>query len=108
MHRSHSAPIVAYGAATVTLLPSSTVNSTHWTANILCKGCSKWENGSVDPQKANNFALAWSRNAVSDSSNSLGTFPVHDFHSYFALDVTKAKIHDFDGFIRSMMAPSLL
>lgn len=74
-----------YNQATVKALMSSR-NATHWTAEILCTGCSRWTGGEVSPVNNNQFAWGSGRAAVAQPSNPQSSFPKHtDVRMYGAM-----------------------
>jgi hypothetical protein len=82
----------AYAGASYTVLPTSTANATHWQLDVLCKGCSQWEGGSLNPNGVN--TLAWAKNTrlPNTPSSNTSTFGIHDARGTFLLDLSVAKI----------------
>ncbi|KAK4160178.1 hypothetical protein QBC43DRAFT_360536 [Cladorrhinum sp. PSN259] len=64
-------------SATHTLL-SQTRNATHWSVEIVCKGCSRWTGGSLNTAGSAQFAWALSRSAPQNPGSSSSTFPIHN------------------------------
>ncbi|KAH8893466.1 CBD9-like protein [Thozetella sp. PMI_491] len=80
----------SYRSATYTVL-SSSVNSTHWSVEVVCSGCSKWSGGSLRPSDINTFAWAVSRNKPSQPSSPDSSFPEHTNVGMFTEDLSLAK-----------------
>ena len=94
-----------YAGATYTVLAGSGSNSTHWTASLLCKGCSSWTGGSISP--ANTAApLAWvlSSKAPAKPADPASTFSIHDNKGKFTLDFTAAKAAGFADAVKPKTA----
>ncbi|KAK1830204.1 hypothetical protein QBC39DRAFT_411741 [Podospora conica] len=89
--KSRTAP-AAYAGASYTVLPSTTANSTHWQLDVLCRGCSQWEGGKLDPNGPATFA--WAKNTKGPSNTALNTSTIsyHDSHGQFSHDLSLAKI----------------
>lgn len=91
--RSAFHPPAPYLNTTISTL-HSTVNSTHWTASILCsKGCSDWYGGSIDPNYNNaTFGYGASSHAPSAPGDVKSAIKFHDLAiGHFDMDLTKAK-----------------
>ncbi|KAL1868866.1 hypothetical protein VTK73DRAFT_3446 [Phialemonium thermophilum] len=95
---SHSTP-QAYSGTTLTVLPSSYTNATHWQLDILCSGCSLWQNGTLDPLGRNQLAWAKGSDAVFVPASNTSNFAYHDAKGVFEHDLTDARVpHDvFDS-----------
>ncbi|KAK1752754.1 hypothetical protein QBC47DRAFT_349587 [Echria macrotheca] len=67
-----------YSGATFKLL-SSSKNSTHWTAEVACTGCTRWgSSGQIRPDSTNSFSWAvGDRGSVSNPSSSSSSFKEH-------------------------------
>ncbi|KAJ4398968.1 hypothetical protein N0V85_006148 [Neurospora sp. IMI 360204] len=87
----HSAP-GAYSGATYTVLPSTTANATHWQLDVLCQGCSKWANGSLNPNGANAFAWAKATKAVANPASNSSSFSSHDGKAVWSHDLSLARV----------------
>ncbi|KAI0261221.1 cellobiose dehydrogenase [Gloeopeniophorella convolvens] len=72
---------VAYNGVTITNLPSTGVNSTHWSWVFHCQNCTSWTNanggGSIDPTSGGAWAWAYSSAPVDDPSDPNSTFEEH-------------------------------
>ncbi|KAK3372123.1 hypothetical protein B0H63DRAFT_439249 [Podospora didyma] len=103
----HSTP-GAYAGATYTVLPSTTANATHWELDVLCRGCSQWSGGSLDPNGVNALAWAKSSKAVTAASNNASAFSIHDAKAVFAHDFSAAKIPQgvFDALAYELSKPA--
>ncbi|KAK3299756.1 uncharacterized protein B0H64DRAFT_351081 [Chaetomium fimeti] len=53
-------------------------NSTHWTVETVCSGCSKWSGGRLSTTGVNSFAWAVSETTVAQPANTASSFQVHD------------------------------
>ncbi|ORY05555.1 cellobiose dehydrogenase-like protein [Clohesyomyces aquaticus] len=80
-------------------------NSTHWTLNVRCKGCSRWSDvdgkaRSLDPQNATMpFAHAYASKFPAQPANNRSTFNVHTAFGHWTLDLSLGKNTDFDKLI---------
>ncbi|KAK0732361.1 hypothetical protein B0T21DRAFT_384676 [Apiosordaria backusii] len=97
-----------YSSATLRTL-STARNSTHWTVEVVCTGCSRWNSqqngGRLETQagSASTFAWAISRTAVPQPSNPSGSFPVHNNQGMFsnALDFGKNARATFTQYVQN-------
>ncbi|KAK4171326.1 hypothetical protein QBC36DRAFT_367173, partial [Triangularia setosa] len=82
----------AYTGATYTVLPSTNTNETHWQLDVLCRGCSEWAGGSLDPNGVN--TLAWAKNTriVNTASSNTSSFGIHDARGAWSHDFSQARI----------------
>lgn len=94
-----------YSGATLTKLSQSR-NSTHWSVEVACKGCSKWTgsyggNLSLNAGSAQQFAWAISRTSVPQPANSASSFPVHNNQGMFSepLDFAKNDRTAFNSYL---------
>ncbi|KAK0717278.1 hypothetical protein B0T26DRAFT_625869, partial [Lasiosphaeria miniovina] len=87
----HSLP-GAYTGATYTVLPTTTANSTWWQLDVLCKGCSQWAGGSLNPNGVNGLAWAKASRAVTTAASNTSAFSIHDGKAVFSHDFSQAKI----------------
>ncbi|KAI9170920.1 Cellobiose dehydrogenase [Paramyrothecium foliicola] len=88
------------GNANVFRLKGSGVNETHWTANILCQGCSSWMgvNGlrTLNVQdEVTRFAWAAAHEAPSAPENPSSAFGYHDRRGFFPLNLKSAQQEQF-------------
>ncbi|KAK4160802.1 cellobiose dehydrogenase [Cladorrhinum sp. PSN259] len=81
-----------YTGATYAVLPTSTTNATHWQLDVLCRGCSQWSGGSLNPNGVNSFAWAKSSAAVGTASSNTSSFQIHDGRGVVSHDLSVAKI----------------
>ncbi|KXX75414.1 Cellobiose dehydrogenase [Madurella mycetomatis] len=97
----------AYAGATYAVLPTTTTNATHWQLDVLCRGCSQWEGGSLDPNGVNNLAWARSAQTVNTPSSNTSSFGIHEGRGVFRHDFSAAKIPQgvFDAVIYSLENP---
>ncbi|KAM7197786.1 hypothetical protein V8F20_006459 [Naviculisporaceae sp. PSN 640] len=81
-----------YSGATYKTLTSSR-NSTHWTVEVLCTGCSKWNGGqlSASGNTINTFAWAYSRTAVPQPANPSSSFSIHNNVGMFSDTLSAAR-----------------
>jgi len=93
-----------YTSATYKVL-SSSQNSTHWSAEVACTGCSRWTGGQINPSGTtlNGFAWALSRNPVSTPSSPSSSFGIHQNVGTFTEPLTLAKnpASSFQNYIRT-------
>lgn len=82
----------AYAGATYTVLPTTNTNETHWQLDVLCRGCSEWAGGSLDPNGVN--TLAWAKNArvVNTATSNTSSFGIHDGRGAWSHDFSQARI----------------
>ncbi|KAK4224892.1 hypothetical protein QBC38DRAFT_547261 [Podospora fimiseda] len=88
---SRTLPAV-YTGATYSILPTSNTNTTHWQLDVLCRGCSQWSGGSLDPNGINSLAWAKSSAAPNTANSNTSSFGIHDGRGTFAHDLSAAKI----------------
>lgn len=104
IYSAYHAP-TPYNGTVTKVYSSSSVNATHWTANLLCSGCSKWDGGSIDPNGNATFGWGVSSHAVETPSSSSSPIRFHDIgKDHFELDMSKARLSktDFDSLVKSM------
>ncbi|KAK4200100.1 hypothetical protein QBC40DRAFT_73364 [Triangularia verruculosa] len=82
----------AYAGATYTVLPSTKTNETHWQLDVLCRGCSEWAGGSLDPNGVNTLAWAKNTRGVNTATSNTSSFGIHDGRGAWSHDFTQAKI----------------
>ncbi|KAK0723637.1 hypothetical protein B0T21DRAFT_385867 [Apiosordaria backusii] len=82
----------AYAGATYTVLPSTTTNETHWQLDVLCRGCSEWAGGSLDPNGANTLAWAKNTRVVNTATSNTSSFGIHDGRGAWSHDFSQARI----------------
>jgi len=76
LYSGRTLPTTYSGATYKTL--SQSRNSTHWTVEVVCTGCSKWNGGSVNTQGYGQFAWALSRTAVPQPGSAGSSFSIHN------------------------------
>ncbi|GAB1309850.1 Cellobiose dehydrogenase [Madurella fahalii] len=90
-----------YPSATYRTLSASR-NSTHWSVETVCSGCSRWNGGSLSMTSVNTFAWAMSRTAVAQPANSASSFEYHNNVGMFSTSLNDAKVPRavFDQYVR--------
>ncbi|KAH6651371.1 hypothetical protein F5144DRAFT_84613 [Chaetomium tenue] len=71
---------------------SASRNSTHWTVETVCKGCSKWSGGGLSATGTNTFAWAVSKTAVAQPANSASSFQIHNNVGMFSEGLEQGKV----------------
>ena len=95
----------AYPGASYKLLPGSTTNSTHWTLNVLCSGCSQWADAtgkatSLNPEGTTvPLAYGSSAKAVSQPASNTSAFSIHDAKGKWTHDLSSAKVANFSSLV---------
>lgn len=79
-----------YSSATYKTLKSSR-NSTHWSVEVACTGCSKWNGGQINQSGLSMFAWAMSRSQVSQPASASSNFQIHNNVGTFTEPLTNAK-----------------
>ncbi|KAF2831354.1 cellulose binding iron reductase-like protein [Ophiobolus disseminans] len=97
---------LGYEGAEHFLLKGTTTNSTHWTVNALCKGCTGWINSEETRYALNGtgtteFAWAYGINAVQDPARNDSGFNVHAAWGKWRHDLNAARIDNFDSLVKS-------
>ena len=92
---------IANPDATITVLPGSGANDTHWKATVLCEGCSTWTKSgtdvAVDPSATSvPFAWALSEEAPAEPDDPDSSFGVHSATGFFSWSLLDAQTEDFD------------
>ncbi|KAK1758158.1 hypothetical protein QBC47DRAFT_440656 [Echria macrotheca] len=97
-----------YAGATYTVLPSTTTNATHWQLDALCKGCSQWSAGSLNPNGVVTFAYAKGSKAPQNPASNTSSFSYHDDRGTFSHDLSSAKIPQgvFDAVAYDLTKPA--
>jgi len=76
--------------------PANAANATHWTLDVVCKGCSKWAAGSLNPSAtAAPLAWAYSGKTPAQPASNTSAFGYHDNKGRFTLNLASAKSADF-------------
>ncbi|KAE8454583.1 hypothetical protein EG329_000206 [Mollisiaceae sp. DMI_Dod_QoI] len=85
-------PPAPYNGTTVTVIKTSSVNATHWTANLLCTGCSSWLGGSVNSMGSATFGFGVSNHPVANPGNANSSIPFHNVNrGHFEVNITNAR-----------------
>ncbi|PVH98563.1 Auxilliary activities family 12 protein [Periconia macrospinosa] len=97
---------LGYEGAEHFLLKGSSSNSTHWTVNALCKGCTGWQSNEDERYALNatgttQFAWAYGTTDVSTPQNNDSTFSVHAAVGHWNHDLNAARVDDFDSLVKS-------
>ncbi|RDX41638.1 cellobiose dehydrogenase [Lentinus brumalis] len=91
----------AYAGPTLTTLPSSGVNSTHWKFVFRCQNCTSWEGGGgIDPTGTGVFAWAYSNVAVDDPSDPNSTFAEHTDFGFFGINFPDAQNSNYQNYLQ--------
>ncbi|THH31442.1 hypothetical protein EUX98_g2762 [Antrodiella citrinella] len=89
-----------YDGPVLTIMPYSTVNSTHVKATLRCQNCTSWQGGSIGGGDLNAFQfMAYALSKSSKPANAgdpQSDFYMHDTFGYFALSLINA--HDANYF----------
>jgi hypothetical protein len=77
-------------------------NSTHWTVETVCTGCSKWSGGGLSATGVNTFAWAVSKTPVSQPSNAGSSFSIHTNVGMYSEPLTNGKVAKavFDAYVK--------
>ncbi|KAI0777591.1 cellobiose dehydrogenase [Trametes elegans] len=89
-----------YEGPTLTTLPSSEVNSTHWKFVFRCQNCTTWDGGSIDPTGTGVFAWAYSSVAVDDPSDPGSTFAEHTDFGFFGINFPDAQNSNYQNYLQ--------
>jgi hypothetical protein len=95
-----------YDGAEHFLLKGTTTNSTHWTVNALCKGCTGWQSNedaryALNATGTTEFAWAYGTSGVQDPARNDSAFNVHAAVGKWRHDLNAARIEDFDSLVKS-------
>ncbi|KAF2790248.1 iron reductase domain protein [Melanomma pulvis-pyrius CBS 109.77] len=94
-----------YLDAEYTYLKGTGYNTTHWTLNVRCRGCSHWldvdgKPKSLDPSGPSvPFAHALSPKFPKEPANNKSTFNVHSSFGHWSLDLSLGKNTNFDKLV---------
>ncbi len=80
-----------YSSATYRTIAASR-NTTHWTVEVACTGCSKWNGGALSTTDINTFAWAVSKTPVSQPSSSSSSFQIHSNIGMFSESLSVGKV----------------
>jgi hypothetical protein len=97
---------LGYDQAEHTLLKGTTTNSTHWTVNALCRGCTGWQSNddtryALNGTGTTEFAWAYGVSQVEDPARNDSAFNVHQAWGKWTHDLNAARINDFDSLVRT-------
>jgi glucose/arabinose dehydrogenase len=97
---------LGYDGAEHTYLKGTTTNSTHWTVNALCKGCTGWQNNEDNRQVLNatgttEFAWAYGVSQVENPARNDSAFNVHQAWGKWTHDLNAARIDNFDSLVKT-------
>ncbi|SPO03630.1 related to cellobiose dehydrogenase [Cephalotrichum gorgonifer] len=98
------APPNAYADSTITVLPGTTTNATHWTLDALCSGCSKWAAGAINPSGSSRLSWAFSSRAVATPANPDSQFAYHDGKGTVPFDFAAAQVAGFEEAVGGAVA----
>ncbi|KAF2742566.1 iron reductase domain protein [Sporormia fimetaria CBS 119925] len=96
-----------YEAAEYTYLKGTGLNTTHWTLNVRCRGCSQWHDVdgklvSLDPYNGSTkFAHALASRLPAQPANNRSTFNVHTKFGHWFLDLQQGLNENFDQIVES-------
>ncbi|KAI0765073.1 cellobiose dehydrogenase [Fomes fomentarius] len=89
-----------YAGPTLTTLPSSTVNSTHWKYVFRCQNCTTWEGGGIDPTAQSVLAWAYSNVGVDTPSSPSSTFQEHTGFGFFGINYPDAQNSNYNNYLQ--------
>ncbi|KAI0635059.1 cellobiose dehydrogenase [Trametes polyzona] len=89
-----------YAGPTITTLPSSSVNSTHWKFVFRCQNCTSWDGGSIDPTGTGVFAWAYSNVAVDDPSDPNSSFAEHTDFGFYGVNFPDAQTSNYQNYLQ--------
>ncbi|EUC30277.1 iron reductase domain protein [Bipolaris zeicola 26-R-13] len=97
---------LGYDGAEHTYLKGTRTNTTHWTVNALCKGCTGWQNSedarySLNDTGTTEFAWAYGTSAVEDAARNNSAFNVHQAWGKWIHNLDAARINNFDSLVRA-------
>ncbi|KAM5531153.1 hypothetical protein V8D89_015174 [Ganoderma adspersum] len=91
----------AYDGATLTTLPSSSVNSTHWKYVFRCENCTSWTGGGgISPTGTGVFAWAYSNVGVDDPSDPNSTFQEHTDFGFYGINFPDAQNSNYQNYLQ--------
>ena len=90
-------PPSPYDDPTVTLLPDTAVNETHWTLSATCSGCTSWSGGAIDPLAPAPLAWAYAGAAPAAPADPDSGFGKHDQTGVVNFDFSTAGSAGFAG-----------
>ncbi|KAI1798304.1 cellobiose dehydrogenase [Ganoderma leucocontextum] len=91
----------AYAGPTLTTLPSSSVNSTHWKYVFRCQDCTSWQGGGgISPTGTGVFAWAYSNVGVDDPSDPNSTFQEHTDFGFYGINFPDAQNSNYQNYLQ--------
>ncbi|KAF1840607.1 iron reductase domain protein [Cucurbitaria berberidis CBS 394.84] len=95
-----------YDQAEHTYLKGTRTNSTHWTVNALCKGCTGWQSNedaryALNGTATTEFAWASGVSAVADPARNDSAFNKHEAWGKWIHDLNAARIDNFESLVKS-------
>lgn len=95
-----------YDQAEHKLLKGTKTNSTHWTVNALCQGCTGWQSNedvryALNGTGTTEFAWAYGTSAVEDPARNDSAFNVHAAWGKWTHDLNAARIDNFATLVKS-------
>jgi hypothetical protein len=100
-----------YADAEYSYLKGTGYNTTHWTLNVRCKGCSQWQDteGKTVSLDTTNPALPFAHGLASklpkEPANNRSTFNVHSSFGHWSLDLSQGKNANFDKLVANALIP---
>lgn len=94
-----------YDAAEYSYIKGTGYNTTHWTLNVRCRGCSQWHDVdgnlvSIDAAApAQKFAYGLASKLPAQPANNRSTFNVHTSFGNYKLNLTQGQNTDFDRLV---------
>lgn len=94
-----------YDGAEYSYLKGTGYNTTHWTLNVRCRGCSQWHDvdgklisidGAASAQK---FAYGLATKAPAQPANNRSTFNVHNTFGNYIFNLTQGQNAKFDALV---------
>lgn len=97
---------LGYDGAEHFLLKGTKTNSTHWTVNALCKGCTGWianddSRAVLNGTGTTQFAWAYGVSSVEDPARNDSAFNVHAAYGKWYHDLNAARIDNFDSLVKT-------
>ncbi|KAH7357665.1 cellobiose dehydrogenase-like protein [Pyrenochaeta sp. MPI-SDFR-AT-0127] len=94
-----------YDAAEYSYIKGTGYNTTHWTLNVRCRGCSQWHDVdgnlvSIDATAtAQKFAFGLASTMPAQPANNRSMFNVHNSFGSYRLNLTQGQNADFDKLV---------
>nr|AAU12274.1 cellulose binding iron reductase [Phanerodontia chrysosporium] len=100
----------AYAGPQITLLPSSSINSTHIKATFRCQNCTIWEGGSLGSGDLTSFQVVAyvvaTTTKPSDPADVDSVIQEHDDFNFFGLDLSMAHSDSYSSYIGGSVTTS--